>query len=212
SLAVGDPPPTSFRGRRLPAFVGGPLRAPPIGGGPPSLVRVGSARCRAGSPPRRPRLNEPLRDLHPNCRRAALARTPFGGIFTPWTKAASLNVRSVLVAPPRLVNEVTTHRIEHRDYSAGRKLRASSASDFLAKQDYSDEPPSTRTSPSRGIRLYAVGINAGGKPAQAHIDGESRYAGDAASSVTSVTLRVTDIVGRPEAVRCREASCLAAGF
>src|SRR5262249_7925550 len=69
--------------------------------------RVGPACRQDGSSPRRPRLNEPLRDLHPSCRRAAVARTPWEGFFhTPsWTKAASRNVRYVLVAPPRIASQ-----------------------------------------------------------------------------------------------------------
>jgi hypothetical protein len=61
----------------------------------------------------------------------------------------------------------------------GETALANNSSGRLPRQDYSDEPPSSRTSASRRIRLYAVGIVAEGKVRRAHIDGESTCARDA---------------------------------
>jgi len=57
--------------------------------------------------------------------------------------------------PGLLVREF--HRIERRDYSAGDHFSLTTGACGHVGQDYADEPPSSRTSHSHGIRLYRHG-------------------------------------------------------
>ena len=115
--------------------------APDLPKVPDSGQRVGSACHQVGELPTPAELNEPIG-----------ARTPRTG-FSPASTITASASKSREVFPCRpapLRRRASLHRIEHRDYSqqAGRRRPRPSV------EDYSDEPPSNRTSTSRCIRLY----------------------------------------------------------
>lgn len=127
-----------------------PLDLPVVSG----LVRSGLAGHPAQNSPRRPRLNGP----------AQPARTPWAGLGTPLRSAPALycdGLKPTLQVCPRrpsspLLSGRTPGLLGDADVS-GKSLPRNVLLAYgttSTSQDYSDEPPSNRTSHSHGIRLY----------------------------------------------------------